>query len=492
MNALSTPVAGELPGLQDLRGEMGLLREEVSQAVDSLVEGLLALQDQRVAPLEARLEGLGQGLQRLGQLPQLLKQLDDKINRTWRELELERARHSLAQASRISPKDRTVVFVGRLHFGDNVKYAWLQALEHARGAGWDCWYLPPDEKQETLVRSTGARCLPWRQDQWTAEHVAVAQRTAVLVIGDHFFAAGQPGNSLAPALFAGARWVQLWHGISIKEIALRNPPPLGSMTLYQAEALASCGRYAAFVGSSAAAEVEWRRWFGFEAYACTGYPRSDVLLREPTPGDLLNVDTEALDLARATRAAGGRVVLYAPTFRDHLPGRWLHGLGLDSLGGALARRGDLLLVNLHPLEHREQPALAQACPQVRFLREHADLYPVLREVDLMVTDYSSLMFDFLPLDRPMLFFRPDHEDYLLHSRALYDGKVPALPGATCTTLPQLTEVLTGDWRGIDGEHAACRKALRERLFDRVDAGASHRVCALIEHQLELALAASAR
>ena len=62
--------------------------------------------------------------------------------------------------SRFAPKSRTVVFVGRWHFGDNLKYAWLAALEHAEAAGFECWYLPPDARQEALVRSLGANCLP--------------------------------------------------------------------------------------------------------------------------------------------------------------------------------------------------------------------------------------------------------------------------------------------------------------------------------------------
>ena len=104
-----------------------------------------------------------------------------------------------------------------------------------------------------------------------------------------------------------------------------------------------------------------------------------MLLREPTERDLLNVDLDAFALARSTRAAGGRVVLYAPTFRDGEMGTWIYGAGLSQIAQALAARGDRLLVNLHPLESGELPRLRQTFPNVHFVRERTDLYPLLRE-----------------------------------------------------------------------------------------------------------------
>jgi len=467
--------------LAALAQELGAFRGEVAEAVDGLVSGVLELQAHRIEPLEARVQSLER------QASQLLA-LSAAINRVSNELNLERSCRSLAEMSRMAPKSRSVVFVGRWHFGDNLKYAWLAALARAQAAGYDCWYLPPDAKQEALVRSLGANCLPWSWRDWTSEHFQLAQRTAVLVIADHFFSAAYHPNPYAPAMFAGASWVQLWHGISIKEVALRYPTTLRGMSPFRAESLASCGRYAAFVGSSEAAQPEWRRWFAFDRYASTGYPRNDVLMRAPTERDLLNVDMNALDAARRTRAAGGRVVLYVPTFRDKQLGTWLHGVGLDAIADALAQRGDRLFVNLHPLEHPEQAALAKRYPQLLFVREHCDLYPLLREVDLMITDYSSLMFDFLPLNQPLLFYRPDHATYVDDSRPLYDAKVAQLPGAVCESSAALIAALQGDPAALDAPYAPIRAELLARLFDRVDGRAAERVLALIESELERRLA----
>ncbi|HKW84933.1 MAG TPA: CDP-glycerol glycerophosphotransferase family protein [Burkholderiaceae bacterium] len=470
--------------LADLHEGVAAFRGEVSQAIEGLVSGVLALQDDQVAPLVQRVQALERQAERLTALGR-------DVERISKDLDLERSNRALAEMSRMAPKERTVVFVGRWHFGDNLKYAWLAALERAPAADYECWYLPPDAQQEALVRSLGARCLPCDWREWTHEHFLVAQRTAVLVIADHFFPAAYHPNPYAPALFAGARWVQLWHGISIKEVALRFPADLRGMTPFLAQAFASCGRYAAFVGSSEAAQAEWRRWFAFERYHAVGYPRSDVLMRTPTERDLLNVDLAALQAAREAHAAGGRAVLYAPTFRDKGLGTWLYDAGLDAMAAALAQRGDRLLVNLHPLECGELPRLRQAFPAVHFVAEHTDLYPLLREATLLITDYSSLMFDFLPLRRPMLFYRPDHERYTGQSRPLYADKVKQLPGAACDSLPALLDALRGDMAALDEPYAEIREELAARLFDRIDDQASARVLALIEQELDAALATQA-
>lgn len=465
----------------DTRSEFDAFREEIAQAIDGLVGGVLALQDGQVAPLTARVHSLER------QAGHLLA-LSGEVRRISQDLEMERSCRALAEMSRWYPKERTVVFVGRWHFGDNVKYAWLAALEHAQAGAFECWYLPPDAKQESMVRSLGVNCLPCNANDWSPEHFQVAQRTAVLVVGDHFFTGNHHPNRYAPSLFAGARWLQLWHGISIKEVALRYPVHLRDMNAYHAQSIASCGRYGAFVGSSEAAEADWRRWFAFENYSAVGYPRNDVLLREPTDRDLLNVHVAVLDAARRTRAAGGRAVLYVPTFRDGQQGKWLHGAGLDTIARALEQRGDRLIVNLHPLDQPEQPALMKRYPDVLFMRDHCDIYPVLREVDLMITDYSSLMFDFLPLDRPLMFYRPDHQLYIDESRPLYDAKVSTLPGPAYETADALAAALQGDPSTLDAPFAAARAELLARLFDQVDAGASERVVDLVMSELDGALA----
>ena len=57
--------------------------------------------------------------------------------------------------------------------------------------------------------------------------------------------------------------------------------------------------------------------------------------------------------------------------------------------------------------------------------------------DLLITDYSSIFFDFLLLDRPIVFFPYDLEQYLSQDRAMYFDYEIMTPGPKCRTYDEL-------------------------------------------------------
>jgi CDP-glycerol glycerophosphotransferase len=448
--------------------------EDALAALDARLAGVEAFGAQVSQAIESLVTSIVEKTQELTALQARTRELEQQLN-------LERSCRDLERTSRLHPKERRVVFVGTVYLGDNVKYAWLAFRERAKALGIESWFLPQDEAQEKLVRATGEACFPHKFTDWSADHLHAALSAAVVVTSDHFL---NP-NPYAAAVLAGARHVQLWHGVSIKEIGLRNLAPLKHMSPRFAKVLATCGPFASFVGTAAAAEGEWRRWFGFDRYAAIGYPRNDVLHREPTEGDLINVDRAAHDRARAARAAGKRVILYAPTFRDANRAKWIVEAGLGRVARELERRGDCLLVNLHPVEQPHAAELAPALPGVTFVTPRTDLYPLLRQADALVTDYSSVMFDYLHLDRPILLFRPDHQDYTERSRKLFDAKLATLPGPVAPDAQALLNLLAKKDLP-DASHAAARKALRDSLFDHHDGAAGQRLADLLVDELDRA------
>ena len=443
--------------------ELEATQAQAGQAIDQLVSALLALQDQ-AAERAAH------------------QTLVNKVAALEQQLAAERTQRDLAATSRLHPKDRRVVFVGTTYLGCNVKYAWLAAREQAAALGLDLWWLPHHAEQQAQVEALGGRCLPAVPAQWTPEHLHVALSAALVVTSDHLL---NP-NPQAAALLAGARQVQLWHGVSIKEIGLRNLPDGRGLGPQAARVLSTCGPYARLVGTAAAGEAEWRRWFGFAAYSASGYARNDVLYREPTAGDLANVDMTSYEWARTLRTQGQRVVLYAPTFRDAERGRWLLGAGLPRVARELAQAGHGLLVNLHPVEAPMAAELAPQLPGVRFVAPRTDIYPLMRQADALVTDYSSVMFDWLHLNRPVLLFRPDHEAYVQRSRKLWDSKLAALPGPLLHRADALAQALCSPTLGQQPVHERARHVLRGQWFDHADGHSGQRLLQVLTQELALA------
>lgn len=438
---------------------------ELEAAIGSLVDNILQLRNEDMQVLDQRSREQGQKLEELQAA-----------------LNLERSNRDLAEVSRMHPKERIVVFVGGTYFGNNVKYAWLAAQAEAEALQAECWFLPMDDAQAELVARTGGRCFPADPARWTAEHLHTALAAGVAVIDDHLL----NSNPYAAALLAGARQVQMWHGVSIKEIGFRNLAGLAQMSPHFARVLRTCGFFNRLIGTSASQEAEFRRWFGFSQYAPIGYPRNDVLLREPTAHDLLNVDMDAYRRAQEFRRRGRKVFLYAPTFRDGNHS-WMVSAGLPELAAGVAAAGDLLIVNLHPVEQPLVPKLAEALPHVSFVRSRSDAYPLLGTTTALITDYSSIMFDYLLLDRPVLLFRPDHEAYTTRSRKLFDAKLSAPPGPVAATAAELLKLLKASKEGATSAQA--RRALLNELHDRQDGDAGRRLLALLAEELDTAVGA---
>jgi CDP-glycerol glycerophosphotransferase len=457
--------------LADRLAEVESFGAQVADSIDQLVTAVIQAREAAeagpptLAPALADLAALKKQVQTLSQ-----------------QLSIERACRDFAHVSRMHPKEARVVFVGTTYFGDNVKYAFLAVRQAAAAQGIDVVFLPYHAEQQAQVESLGARCFPHQSAAWSADDLHDALSAAVVVTSDHFL---NP-NPYAAALLAGARHVQLWHGVSIKEIGLRNLAGGRAFGPHLARVLATCGPYARMVGTTASGEAEWRRWFAFERYDAIGYPRNDVLHREPTEADLVNVDRATLSRMRRLRQDGRRVFFYAPTFRDGDGGQWLVRAGIERLAQAVAANGDALVVNLHPVEQPRIEALAPAMPSVHFVAPRTDAYPLLRHADALITDYSSVLFDWLHLDRPVLVFRPDHAQYTTRSRRLFDEKLGTLPGPLAADADTLA-----DWLGTPGlaqepAHAAQRETLRRTWFDQVDGHAGERLVAVIAQELAAA------
>lgn len=451
--------------LESRVAELEATNAQLVAAIGELVDNIVHLRNEDLHTLDQRSQAQAEQI----------KELQATLN-------LERSHRDLAEVSRMHPKERIVVFVGGTYFGNNIKYAWLAALAQAEALQAECWFLPMDGKQAELVAQTGGRCFPANPADWTAAHLHTALAAAVAVIDDHLL----NSNPYAGALLAGARQVQIWHGISIKEIGFRNLAGLAHMSPHFARVLRTCGAFSQLIGTSSAQESEFRRWFAFRHYAPIGYPRNDVLLREPATHDLLNVDMDAFRRAKDYLRRNRKVFLYAPTFRDSNH-TWMLSAGLTELAESIHTAGDLLIVNLHPVEQPLVPKLAEALPSVSFVRSRSDVYPLLRLTTTLITDYSSIMFDYLLLDCPILLFRPDHEAYTTQSRQLFDAKLATPPGPVANTIGELLQLI--HTHKDTTETSRPRRMLRNTLHDSLGSDAGHRLMTLISEEIGAALEA---
>ncbi len=203
----------------------------------------------------------------------------------------------------------------------------------------------------------------------------------------------------------------------------------------------------------------------------TGYPRNDIFYRP-----------ERHARAAAARARLGlredqRVILYAPTWRDDRyddRGRYIFDLKLnvEMLRERFADTHVMLLRGHHLLAAR-----AGAVDQGGFVRnvsgypDIADLYLI---ADVLITDYSSVMFDFANTGRPMIFYTWDLDDYRDRLRGFYFDLTADPPGPICRTSGEVLDALVqlGD---VQQQYAGAYGRFREQFCAWEDGSASARV-----------------
>ena len=211
----------------------------------------------------------------------------------------------------------------------------------------------------------------------------------------------------------------------------------------------------------------------------TGVPRVDPMF------DLARRNASLAAVAEAYPQTVNRtVILFAPTFRGHGAKTATYDntqIDLEALHALCVDRDAVCLVRMHPFV-REPLAVPEALRD-RIIDASATtpdggLSPIetndlLFAVDLLITDYSSIVYEYSILGRPMLFFAYDLDDYVA-SRDFYEPYESFVPGRIVRTFAELLDAIRHEDYEADKVAPFAR-----RHFDHLDGGSTDRVIDLI-------------
>ncbi|MET7766293.1 bifunctional glycosyltransferase family 2 protein/CDP-glycerol:glycerophosphate glycerophosphotransferase [Streptomyces sp. NPDC005393] len=193
-----------------------------------------------------------------------------------------------------------------------------------------------------------------------------------------------------------------------------------------------------------------------------GSPRNDVFQRA-TEDDVARLR------ARLGIPAETVAVLYAPTHRDYQR-RGVPRLDLERVARALGP-GFTLLVRPHYFS--AAPRMAASTGRVIDVSDHGCVEELCLAADALLTDYSSIMFDYAGLDRPIVIHADDWDAYRA-ARGVYFDITATPPGPVTRSEDELISVFTTDaWYGP--RSAALRAAFRARFCPYDDGRAAERV-----------------
>jgi len=311
------------------------------------------------------------------------------------------------------PDPRLVLFASELE--PNLSDNFLPLMQRLTREGYDCRFF------------SVTRALPLRQRHTrTIQFIWTYARARCTFLVDSF----SPINVCKPR--PGAAVVQLWHGCgafkkfgySTRELAwgpgsrlLRILPMHRGYTHVCASAPGVIPHLAEAYACDPAVVVPW------------GVPRTDFYF------DPANIAASREKVLEAFPEIGSRkIVLYAPTFRGETLDAARHddALGYDTLSRELDADCALILKS-HPraVTHIPQPQQAQSPSPEQdpfvFDAAHLPIETLLCAADLLISDYSSLIFEYSLLGRPMLFYPYDLEAYD-SARSFYFPYLRFVPG----------------------------------------------------------------
>jgi len=350
--------------------------------------------------------------------------------------------------------DRRILFSSdsRTELDGNLKMVHDRMVE--RGIDQDHELLVLFKESVSTRRAIGDRFrLPW-----------LLARVDVIVIDDY-----------QPIIYSvhdpNVRIVQLWHAVgAFKTVGYSRVGKPGGPSPY-----GRAHKNYTFATVSSTADVPtYAEAFGIpESHVIpTGVPRVDRFF---DPAHLEAAREAALDAFPAAR--GRFTILFAPTFRGNGLRSATYDLGqIDyaALHALCVEKDAVCIIRMHPFvrdplgipDHLTDRLLDGSAAPI-------DVNDLLFAVDLLVTDYSSIVYEYSILGRPALFYAYDLEEYVA-SRDFYVPYESFVPGRIVRTFDELLDAIRRDEYEI--EKVA---PFASRHFDHLDGGSTDRVIDLI-------------
>jgi CDP-glycerol glycerophosphotransferase (TagB/SpsB family) len=329
-----------------------------------------------------------------------------------------------------------------LHFADNSKYLFLYASRHVKNIR--CVFVSRNKDVVRLLTDNG----------YNACYTFSLQGLITAVRAKKCFITNST-HDVHTLLIGGAEITQLWHGTPLKAICYDVDLMRGnfrSRTKYFVKGilfklvpyLNTSMTFENLVVASEHVKKNFRSAFRLkdEDILVLGQARNDCLADDFKFDEGVFPEIRQLEQLRNDANA---VITWMPTHRlmsggateDLVSG---YSFNLQQLEELLEKYNARFVIKVHFLDSRGLRNKFKNCDRIMIYR-YADPYPLLRYTDVLVTDYSSVYFDYLLLNRPMIFTPFDYEWYVRYDASFYYDYNEVTPGDKCRNWNEVTGAL---------------------------------------------------
>lgn len=191
-------------------------------------------------------------------------------------------------------------------------------------------------------------------------------------------------------------------------------------------------------------------------------PRTDIFYTDIPSFDLFM--TQDYEHIKFLHKNNKKLIIYMPTYRD--TGKDISGwLKSDHLRNLLKQNNSVMICKLHPLD--KNSLNFDLGDEFYKMTNDSDVYAILKYTNALITDYSSINFDYTLLDKPIIYYVPDLEEYQETCRGFYTPYEEFAVGDVCENEKELLKAINDVTSNIDNNKEK-RKILRNKMFKYQD------------------------
>jgi CDP-ribitol ribitolphosphotransferase len=199
----------------------------------------------------------------------------------------------------------------------------------------------------------------------------------------------------------------------------------------------------------------------------TGVPKMDAFFDEANKEEVRNNFYEKYPTLK-----GKEIIMFAPTFRGHGAGTAFYDfqfIDFAALAKLCRERNAVTIFKMHPFVIEKCPIPKEFSDVCVDLSKYREINDILIVADLLITDYSSVIFEYSTLNRPMLFFAYDLENYV-SERDFYEEFTGFVPGRIVKTFDEVLDTIQS------GEFEVEKvEKFKRKHFNSFDSGSTDRI-----------------
>ena len=339
-------------------------------------------------------------------------------------------------------------------FSDNSKYLYLQALkDDSIKAIW----ITKNRKIYEHMRAKGYPALMHN----SLKGIYYQLRAAIYFTSER-------KKDVSALLIGNATRINLWHGVGLKRILnddkINHVKPFNTYGVlkkslkrlrsypYRKEYVLSTSETMTKIFSSAFKKTP-------DKILELGQPRNDVFFDD-------TLEVENLPFAEM----GKQIILYMPTHRNFgaTPIQLCKIFDLAKLDEFCKTNNLLFVVKKHFCHRFDIEHLSGYANILDITQTDYDTQLLLKKASILITDYSSCYVDYLLLDRPVIFYNYDYENYVLNDRDLYFDYEQTTPGPKVKTFPCLLNCLEQAVHSDNDEYRKERKRINNIFYSKAN------------------------